>query len=44
MEFLREMLNFQEQSPDMILAEELGNLNAIDKKFINALKRSYTAD
>ena len=43
MEFLREMLNFQEQSPDMILAEELGNLNAIDKKFINALKRSYTA-
>ena len=43
MEFLREMLNFQEQSPDMILAEELGNLNAIDKKFINALKRSHTA-
>lgn len=43
MEFLREMLNFQEQSPDMILAEELGNLNAIDKKFINALKRSFTA-
>lgn len=41
MEFLKEMINFQQDFSDMQLLEDLGNLKEIDPRFIKALKKSY---
>ena len=42
MEFLKEMINFQQDFDTLQLLEDLGNLKEIDPKFIKALKNSYS--